>query len=312
MKILVTGGAGFIGSHLCEVLANMGHQVVTIDSFDPHYDRSYKEKNIENFQQYGIELFEGDLTEKLPDALFCDVDMVYHAAAQPGISDRVPFEIYKKNNIEATHMLINNILTFSPNAFIVNIATSSIYGAHATGDELSVPAPTSYYGVTKLAAEQLVLAAQREGKVRGCSVRPFSVYGERERPEKFFRKCIDAMINNQSISMFEGSERHIRSFTYIEDIIAGLVAIIGHQDAVNGRIINLGTEESCTTGEAIKIIEAIFGKQAIIEHVSRRTGDQTETKAIITLAKSLIGFSPKVSLKEGLARQVAWQKSLKK
>jgi UDP-glucuronate 4-epimerase len=191
-------------------------------------------------------------------------------------------------------------------ALFVNIATSSIYGIHATFDETVAPSPASFYGVTKLAAEQLVLASSRLGQLKACSLRLYSVYGPRERPEKLYTKLIANAFHDIPFPLFKGSENHLRSFTYVQDIIDGVVSVIGKVDLVNGEIINLGTEEENTTHHGIEIVEQILDKKISIEAVNARVGDQLRTKAVIDKAKRLLGYNPKTSLYEGLKAQVQW------
>jgi nucleoside-diphosphate-sugar epimerase len=190
----------------------------------------------------------------------------------------------------------------------VNIATSSVYGLEATVDECVPAQPVSFYGVTKLAAEQLVLGLHRTGKLNACSIRLYSVYGPRERPEKLYTKLIENLIHNQPFPLFEGSLRHERSFTYVGDIVEGLAAIIGRESLVNGEIINLGTEEVNTTEEGIKAVEAILGKSLTVQQFPARKGDQQRTAAVIDKARQLLDYNPKTSLRQGLELQVAWYK----
>ena len=185
MKILVTGAAGFIGSHTAERLKKLGHNVVGLDNFSPYYDIELKKLNAKALSEKNIEILKMDLrNENLEEKLSSDFDFIFHFAAQPGISSACTFEDYFSNNILATQRLIAFSENLSKSPFFVNIATSSIYGLEATFPENVAPKPASWYGVTKLAAEQLVLAKARENKLMGTSFRLFSVYGPRERPDK--------------------------------------------------------------------------------------------------------------------------------
>lgn len=309
MRILVTGAAGFIASHLCEKLVDLGHDVVGIDNFNDYYNPELKELNAIDLSKKGVEIFRIDLNSNLAQVFEKSYDYIYHLAAQPGISAETTLEEYIRNNIYATQNLLEAVLTYNPNLkSFVNIATSSVYGIEATVDETIPAQPVSFYGTTKLAAEQLVLGLQRLGKLKACSIRLYSVFGPRERPEKLYTKLIENLYNNQPFPLFEGSVKHERSFTYVGDIVEGLVAIIGKDKEVDGEIINLGTDEINTTQEGINAVEDIMQKKLIIDHKPPRKGDQQKTAAVIDKAKIILGYSPKVSLKQGLEEQVKWYK----
>jgi len=307
MRILVTGAAGFIASHLCEKLCDLGHEVVGLDNFNDYYSPSLKRLNASDLKAKGIEVIEIDLNDNLQPVFEKPYDYIYHLAAQPGISAETPLSDYVTNNIFATQNLLDAVAQFNPNLkSFINIATSSVYGLVANVDE-NVPAkPISFYGSTKLAAEQLVLGQQRLGKLKACSIRLYSVYGPRERPEKLYTKLIENLYSDKPFPLFEGSVKHERSFTYVGDIVDGLVAIIGKEDIVNGEIINLGTDEVHTTQEGINLVEEIMHKKLIIDHKPARKGDQEKTSAVIDKARRLLGYEPKVTFKKGLEQQVQW------
>ncbi|MEY2630480.1 MAG: hypothetical protein RLZZ469_1377 [Bacteroidota bacterium] len=307
MRILVTGAAGFIASHLCEKLRDLGHEVVGLDNFNDYYSPSLKRLNASDLKTKGIEVIEIDLNDNLQPVFEKPYDYIYHLAAQPGISAETPLSDYVTNNIFATQNLLDAVAQFNPNLkSFINIATSSVYGLVANVDE-NVPAkPISFYGSTKLAAEQLVLGQQRLGKLKACSIRLYSVYGPRERPEKLYTKLIENLYSDKPFPLFEGSVKHERSFTYVGDIVDGLLAIIGKEDMVNGEIINLGTDEVHTTQEGINLVEEIMHKKLIIDHKPARKGDQEKTSAVIDKARRLLGYEPKVTFKKGLEQQVQW------
>ena len=306
MNILITGAAGFVGSHLAERLVSLGHQVRGIDCLTPYYPREIKRLNMAQIARSGVTCLPLDLAQDDLDEALQGVEIVYHLAAQPGISAHTPFDTYLRNNIVATQRLLDVVDRSSTCQGLINISTSSIYGADATGDESAEPRPTSYYGVTKLAAEQLVLAAAREGRVRACSLRLFSVYGPRERPDKLYPKLIHCILADQPFPLYEGSEHHVRSYTYIADIVDGLVAVLSHWERCQGEILNIGTDVTCTTGEAIKIAERIIGRPARLDIKPRRPGDQLRTLADIAKARRLLGYNPTTTLADGLAQEVAW------
>ncbi|MBT5876843.1 MAG: NAD-dependent epimerase/dehydratase family protein [Candidatus Latescibacteria bacterium] len=306
MKILVTGAAGFIGSHLSERLVKLGHDVRGLDCLTDYYLRELKELNVASLRDSGVDIARLDLAkDDLTDATK-GVDLVYHLAGQPGISANTPFDTYVRNNIQATHRLLDSIKRNKSLQGFVNIATSSVYGADASGDESCEPRPTSTYGVTKLAAEQLALSYAREGQLPACSLRLFSVYGPRERPEKLYPQLIRSVLEGEEFPLFEGSENHERSYTFVGDIVDGFVAVLENIDKCHGEIFNIGTDASITTGEGIRIIENITGKPARFFRKPKRPGDQWKTHANIEKARRLLDYRPSTVAEEGLAHEVAW------
>lgn len=310
MRILVTGAAGFIGSHLAERLAELGHTVHGLDCFTNFYARGLKELNAAAIAEAGVMLHPLDLSTDDLAAAVASVDVVYHLAAQPGLSARSSFDTYAMHNIFATHRLIEACRMSGGLRAFINISTSSVYGADATGDESNEPRPTSHYGVTKLAAEQLVMAHARTSDFCACSLRLFSVYGPRERPDKLYPKLIRALIEDEPLPIYEGSERHLRSYTYVGDIINGLVAVLDNIECCRNQIINLGNDTAITTGEGIRIVEQIVGRRVRIAWQPRRSGDQLQTHARIDKARRLLGYDPRVSPLEGLAKEVNWYRDV--
>lgn len=307
MRILVTGAAGFIASHLCEKLFSLGHEVIGIDNFNDYYSVALKKMNAEDLAEKGIAIHAVDLNDDLAGVFKAEFDYVFHLAAQPGISATTSLTEYVDNNIYATQNLLDAVLKYNKSIkSFVNIATSSVYGLEATVGEDTPAKPVSFYGTTKLAGEQLVLGMQRLGKLNACSIRLYSVFGPRERPEKLYTKLIENLYYDKPFPLFEGSIKHERSFTYVGDIVDGLAAIIGKEAIVNGEIINLGTDEVNTTAEGIKTVEEIMNKKLIIDHQPARKGDQQKTAAVIDKARRLLGYEPKVTLKQGLEEQVKW------
>jgi len=307
MKILVTGAAGFIGSHTAEYFAKQGHQVYGLDNFDAYYDLSLKKLNQEDIVKAGVHFIEADLLDDLSLKLPRDFDYIFHYAPQPGISATTALSEYVRNNIFATQNLLEWVYTSSPDLkLFVNIATSSIYGKLATLPETAVPEPISFYGTTKLAAEQLVLGAHRDGKLPACSLRLYSVYGPRERPEKLYTKLVKSIFEQKEFPLFKGSETHSRSFTYVGDIVDAMASVIGKEERIKGEIINIGTDVTYTTGQGIEFIEKIIGLKAKIEVCPPRPGDQLRTTALIDKARKLLGYNPETTLEEGLMAQVKW------
>lgn len=307
MKILITGIAGAIGSHVAEALLARGEEVLGIDNLDPYYDPRIKQLNITDVERVGGKVYIADLnTHDL--VTLGDVDAILHFAAQPGISVGTSFDYYLKNNISATEKLLRYALGHEKPPAFVHISTSSVYGVSARGSEDELPRPTSPYGVTKLAAEQLALSKFRSDKLPVTALRLFSVFGPRERPEKLYHKLIHAIETGNTFPLHEGSEKHLRSFTYVDDIVDGVIRALDRIDRVQGETINIGSEELRTTGDGIAIIERITGTKAPLVKSPPRYGDQRETQAFIKKAKELLDFVPKITLEEGLELQYKWHK----
>lgn len=309
MKILVTGIAGFIGSHTAERLLDLGHEVVGVDNFCDYYDVKLKELNAKAVEDKGATIIKFDLRAlKLEDELPTDIDYIFHFAAQPGISSTSTFQDYFMNNVIATKNMIDYALKCENLKLFVNIATSSIYGLEATYPESIAPKPASHYGVTKLAGEQLVLQKSREKQMQSCSLRLYSVIGPRERPEKMYTKLIACGFNDTAFPLYNGSEKHLRSFTYVGDIVDGIVSVIGKESVVDGEIFNLGTEVEHTTQEGIEAVEEVLGKKIEMNVIPKRPGDQLRTKANIDKARKLLNYNPQTTLLEGVRHQVNWYK----
>ncbi|WP_431135769.1 NAD-dependent epimerase/dehydratase family protein [Psychroserpens mesophilus] len=310
MKIVVTGAVGFIGSHVAERLHSLGHDVIGLDNFNDYYNLDLKKLNAKVLTEKGMRIVKKDLRDSnFNDDLPKDVDYIFHFAAQPGISQTSTFEDYFTNNIIATKNLIDYAYSCENLKLFVNIGTSSIYGMEATFTEDIAPKPASHYGVTKLAAEQLVLQKSREKQMKACSLRLYSVIGPRERPEKMYTKLITLGLRDKPFPLFEGSDKHLRSFTYVGDIVDGVVSVIGNETKVDGEIINLGTEVEHTTKEGIEAVEKVLGKTIQLHIIPKRPGDQLRTKANIDKARKLLNYNPKTTLLEAVEKQVEWYKA---
>jgi UDP-glucuronate 4-epimerase len=308
VRIAVTGAAGFIGSHLAEALTAGGHDVVGIDSLTPYYSREAKLANARAIVEAGAAFHELDLSSPdLPGRLE-GIDAVYHLAAQPGLSETVPYATYVSNNLDTTESLLRAARASSVQRFVY-VSTSSVYGADATVAEDAEVKPTSNYGITKHAAEQLVLAAHRQDGFPACSMRLYSVCGPRERPEKLYPKLIRHLLYGERFVLFEGSEAHRRSFTHVADIVDGLVTALDRWPAAEGQIFNIGNETDHTTAEGIDIVCSLVGKAATPERMPARRGDQERTRAIIDKARDALDYRPRRSLAEALADEVSWFRS---
>ena len=310
MNILVTGIAGFIGSHTAERLLSLGHNVVGVDNFCDYYSLDLKQMNARAVEEKGAKIIKMDLRHPEDYGLLSkDFHYIFHFAAQPGISQTSTFEDYFSNNIIATKYLIDFALECKDLKLFVNIGTSSIYGLEATYPEDVMAKPASHYGVTKLAAEQLVLQKSRELQMQACSLRLYSVIGPRERPEKMYTKLIDLGLKDEAFPLYEGSDKHLRSFTYVGDIVDGIVSVIGNEAKVDGEIFNLGTEVEHTTQDGIDAVAEVLGKDIKIDIKPKRAGDQLRTKANIDKARRLLNYDPKTTLIESVRSQVEWFKA---
>lgn len=310
MKILVTGVAGFIGSNFAEALIRQGENVVGVDNFNNYYSVACKQNNAKHLEKLGVEILTLDLRESdLKKCLPKDITHIFHFAAQPGLSVSCSFEDYWTNNVMATKQLLDYAKGLSTTPYFINISTSSVYGSYATRSEDKIPEPTSWYGVTKLMGEQLVLSEYRNLALSACSFRLYSVYGPKERPDKMFSKLLLAGINNKPFYLYEGSAAHSRSFTYVSDIIDGLLLFFDNQEVCNGEIFNLGSETECTTAEGILAVETLLERSIKLVTQPSRLGDQLRTCAVIDKAKRVLGYNPKVSLEQGVKQQLDWLQS---
>ena len=299
-----------MGSHLCERLAALKYNVVGVDSFSDHYPVWMKERNARELADAGVQVERLDLAGDKLEGAIEDAEIVFHLAAQPGIAARVPPDAYVRNNLVATRALLEACASGKRRPFLVNISTSSVYGRLAIAAETAVPQPISQYGVTKLAAEQLALAYWRERRLPVCSMRLFSVYGPRERPEKLYMKLITSILQGEEFPLYDGSLHHKRAYTFVDDAVAGLLAVLDHRDRCVGEIFNIGSDIETTTSRGIEIVEEILGQKARLRVLPPRPGDQAHTRANIDKAKTILGFVPNTALEDGLNTQIAWCKKL--
>lgn len=305
MKVLVTGAAGFIGSHLAEALAHAGHQVIGIDSFTDYYSRSLKQYNADAVRSAGCQLIEADLVTANLQPYLEGVEVVYHAAGQSGKSKAISFATYLRDNVLSTYHLITALSTIHTLKLFVYVSSSSVYGANATGAETLLPIPVSHYGVTKLAAEQLVMAYYRSDAFPACSIRLFPVYGERERPDRLYPRLIQSILQDTHFPLYEGSLENIRSFAYIDDVVKAFVTLVNTRECI-GEIINIGAETPIKVGEAIQTIETLLHKKAKFKMQPALPINRTCILANIDKAREMLDFRPDTPLDVGLKREIAW------
>jgi nucleoside-diphosphate-sugar epimerase len=310
MKCLVTGAAGFIGSSLAEKLIDQGHQVLGVDCFTDYYPRNIKEQNLENLLNKNNFAFqEKDLCVVDLRELLSEIEVVFHQAAQAGVrtSWGSNFEVYLRNNIEATQKLLEACKE-KPLKKLIFASSSSVYGDNQDVPmrEESYPRPISPYGVTKSASEELGYLYFKSYGVPVISLRYFTVYGPRQRPDMAFHKFIKALLTGEEIAVF-GDGKQTRDFTYISDIVDANISAMESNFA--GTVFNIGGGSRISLIEAIRLLEEITGKKANLKYSRKSRGDMKDTAADISQAQKHLNYKPKFSLKEGLKNEVEWVKN---
>jgi len=311
MKCLVTGAAGFIGSHLCQKLLDKGYPVLGIDSFSDFYPRWIKEHNIHSLlKEKNFEFIAEDVNRLELEEILESVDYVFHLAAQAGVrtSWGEGFAVYTKDNIEATQKLLE-ASTKSPIHRFIFASSSSVYGAcpELPMAETSPLHPFSPYGVTKLAAEQLCFLYWKNHGVPILSLRFFTVYGPRQRPDMAFHKFFKAISEGKPISIF-GDGRQTRDFTYIDDVVQAITASLDKGQV--GEIYNIGGGNRRPLENILPLLEDICQKRVEIKWEEHQKGDVPHTYAKIKKAKRDLGFSPAVDLNDGLREEWIWLQNL--
>ncbi len=310
MRCVVTGAAGFIGSHLCERLLHLGHEVVGLDAFVPYYPREFKENNLKGLRRHPrFRMHAVDLRRDEFDDCIQGAEVIIHLAAMPGlVQSWSDFDSYMTCNIMATQKLLEAVHRMGPGLwrFILG-STSSVYGKYASGDETLPTRPISPYGVTKLAAEHLCRAAMEMDDLPLVILRFFSVYGPRQRPDMAYHRFIDAMQRGMEINVC-GDGMQVRGNTFVMDCVDAIIAaFMGHV----GEVYNIGGGETATIWDIIARLEHIAGRKAKIQHVAERPGDQRYTFADTTKLQRHVGWQPKTKLEEGLTLQWRWQLDLR-
>lgn len=307
--VMVTGAAGFIGSHVSIELASRGYSVVAVDCFlEDSYSPELKRARFSDLAEYSnIDLIEHDLRErslkKLPDK----VDAIINEAAMPGLMKSWnDFNLYASCNLLAVDNLMQYSMKLGISKFI-QISTSSVYGRDAIGDELEKTQPTSPYGVSKLAAEKLVLAYLENFDVPSTILRYFSVYGPGQRPDMAYHKFIRAGLLGEVIDVY-GDGLQSRTNTFVSDCAQGTVDAL-EMGAV-GEIYNISGTHKLTVNEALMMIQNHLGSELRVDYHDARPGDQRETQGSIAKASKDFGYNPKTAPIDGLAAQIEWHRSL--
>lgn len=312
---LVTGAAGFIGSTLSEFLLDRDFTVIGVDSFTPTYPRARKEENLRTLRAHPRFCFvEGDLCTMDLAALLREhsVRCVLHQAGQASVrpSWGAHFDDYVQRNIVATQKLLEAAKEY-PLERLVFASSSSVYGDAETlpTTEDILPRPLSPYGVTKLAAEHLAMLYARQFGVPAVALRYFSVYGPRQRPDMAFALFIEALLNGRPISIL-GDGLQSRDFTFAEDIAQANLLALRAGPEVAGRVYNVGGGSRTTLNAALELLQECVGARAQVTYRQAAAGDQRHTSADTTRARAELGYVPRISLEEGLRRQVAWAKAV--
>jgi nucleoside-diphosphate-sugar epimerase len=300
MRYLVTGAAGFIGSHLTEALVEQGHDAVGLDSFTDYYDTARKRENAA-----GLDVVEGDVLDVDLDALLDGVDGVYHLAGQPGVraSFGPGFEHYVSRNVHASARLFESAARHRLR--VVYASSSSVYGdaeSYPTGED-ALPRPISPYGVTKLCVEHLAYAHARTTELDAVGVRYFTVYGPRQRPDMAFTPLLEALDAGVPFRLY-GDGSASRSFTFVADAVAGTIAAMarGHE----GQLYNIGGGEEASMTDAIALAERVAGRELHVERHGAAAGDVRRTRADVRKAEEQLGWRPTTPLADGLRAQWEW------
>lgn len=310
-RVLVTGGAGFIGSHLIERLLAQGYGVVCLDNFDDFYDPRLKEKNISGcMRDSRFSLIKGDIRDKdLLKGTFCrgGFDVVVHLAARAGVRPSLTQPgLYADVNVRGTINLLELSARYGVERFIFG-SSSSVYGARDKlpfREEDRVDRPISPYGATKLAGEQLCYTFHHLYNFKVIVLRFFTVYGPRQRPDMAVHKFTRAIDQGQEITLY-GDGKSKRDYTYISDAVDGIMAAL-NSDGLKFEIFNLGNSRMVELRELVTTVEEYLGRKAKIRWLPDQPGDVPVTFADISKAKEILGYNPQVTIKEGVDRFVSW------
>ena len=306
-KAFVTGCSGFIGSHLSEALVNLGWEVIGVDCFNDNYSRKIKEANMKFLLSQPRFIFlQDDLMDIQLDSYLKDIDYVFHQAGQPGVrgSWGSQFDNYVSNNILVTQRLLESAKKYNIKKFVY-ASSSSVYGntKRFPTSELVLPKPFSPYGLTKLAAENLCGLYYENYGVPVVSLRYFTVFGPRQRPDMAISRFINLINEGRSLDIF-GDGKQKRDFTYVEDIVRA--NIFAANSKVEGEVFNVGSGNPVELIEVINSLEKKIGKKAKLNYISNQRGDVRDTSADSSKIEEMLGFKPSVDLEVGLAKQVEY------
>ena len=309
--ILVTGAAGFIGSHLAETLLSMGYNVLGVDDFNPYYDPDQKRNNIESFKgNKNFSFIEGDLLKLDFEKRLKDVSAVFHLAAQAGVRNSWGgfFTNYAERNILVTQKLLEFFKDKKIEKFIY-ASSSSIYGdaIKMPTSETIIPSPVSPYGVTKLAGEHLVSLYRKSYGLPGISLRFFTVYGPRQRPDMGFHRFIRAGLKKEEIKIY-GDGSQTRDFTYVSDIVQANIQAF--KSNISKMVFNIGGGQRVSLNHVLDIIERNLGILLRKKYIEAAKGDVKHTSADITSAQRHLNYNPSTPLEDGIRNQINWMKRI--
>jgi nucleoside-diphosphate-sugar epimerase len=307
LKALVTGAAGFIGSTLTDRLLERGADVIGIDSFTDYYPRPMKERNLAGARQHPrLRFIEARIQDADLRSLLSDRTHVFHLAAQAGVrkSWGREFGVYTTNNIEATQTLLEAARHVDLDRFVY-ASSSSVYGDDVALPmrEDALPQPVSPYGVSKLAAEQLCHLYFANYGVPAVSLRYFTVYGPRQRPDMGFHKFLRAALRAEPISLY-GDGEQTRDFTFVADVVEASLAAA--ERGVSGRVYNIGGGSRVSVNDVLEMIGRVSGRAPIVDRQPDQKGDMRHTYADTTRARADLGFAPAVGLEQGLTAEYRW------
>jgi UDP-glucuronate 4-epimerase len=310
MRALVTGCAGFIGSHLAQSLLERGVDVVGIDCFTSNYSRSLKLSNLEPLISWrAFEFVEQDLSAADVRAQVADCDVVFHLAAEAGVrtSWGDSFDSYTRNNILATQRLLEAVKEW-PNRRFVYASSSSIYGETEVRptSESTKPCPVSPYGVTKLAGEHLCRLYRTNYGVETVSLRYFSVFGPRQRPDMALNRFCGAALKNEPLTVY-GDGKQTRDFTFVSDVV-GATAAAAFASVASAQIYNIGGGTEISLNRVIELIGELTGRQPEVRRLAPTRGDVKSTEADTSRARAELGYEPAVTFEDGLRAQFAWMR----
>jgi UDP-glucose 4-epimerase len=310
MRALVTGCAGFIGSHLVDDLLSGGHEVIGIDCFNDNYGRAAKLRNLEHARSWErFDFVPVDLSRGAVEDLVADCEVIFHLAAEPGVRSSWGrrFDSYLRNNVLATQHVLEAARA-EPDRRFVYASSSSIYGQAETfpTPEDVIPRPHSPYGATKLTAEHLCGLYWSNFGVNTVSLRLFSVFGPRQRPDMAFTSFFNVLLTGGQASVL-GDGRQTRDFTYVGDVVRALRAA-AETDGVAGEVFNIGGGARTPLIEVIRVIEELAGVPLNVQNLPAVQGDVRDTAADTSRARRLLGFEPSTTLSDGLQAQYEWMR----
>lgn len=309
MKALVTGVAGFVGSSIAARLLGEKVSVVGIDSLTDYYSVDLKRQNLVKNLSGGLDFVEGDMNDVEFDELLDDVDVIFHQAGQPGVrkSWGSDFAIYTAQNVNATQRLLEAARRSRRLKRLVYASSSSVYGEAERYPtvETDRPQPISPYGVSKLAAEHLCTLYGRNFGVPTVSLRYFTVYGPRQRPDMAFTRFIRAALQDEAIPLF-GTGEQIRDFTFIDDIVEANIRAATSENVEPGAVYNVAGGGSISVNGVLDILAGFSSSDLRIERKGSVAGDVLQTGGSIDAIKAALDWTPKVQIEEGLERQFAW------